>query len=238
MAVFFSFAPQRHPMKYLSILSILAFLISIDKNSQNQLPEQFVYVKELIPDIVLDIRYAGSHNFVGKPIRGYKQPRAILSRPAAEALYKIQQELKNIGYCLKIFDAYRPQRAVNHFVEWARIKNDTLMKEEFYPDIDKNELFQAGYIATKSGHSRGGTVDLTLIDANSGEELNMGGTYDFFGETSHHHTSEISSEQKQNRELLKRIMNKHGFRPYLHEWWHYTLRLEPYPETYFDFEVK
>ena len=167
-------------MKYLSILLILTFLTGTNKNPQNQLPEGFVYVKELIPDIVLDIRYAGSHNFVGKPIRGYKQPSAILSKPATEALHEVQQELENVGYCLKIFDAYRPQRAVNHFMEWAKTENDTLMKREFYPDIDKKDLFDLGYIATKSGHSRGSTVDLTLIDANTGEELNMGGTYDFF----------------------------------------------------------
>lgn len=225
-------------MKYVSILLILTLLISTNKTSQNGLPEHFVYVKELIPDIVQEIRYAGSHNFVGEPIRGYKRPKAILSKPAAEALYKVQQDLKNVGYCLKIFDAYRPQAAVNHFVEWAKIENDTLMKREFYPDMDKNDLFSSGYIATKSGHSRGGTVDLTLIDANTGEELNMGGAYDFFGEISHHNTSQVSSEQKQNRELLKRTMSKHGFRSYSQEWWHYTLRLEPYPETYFDFEVE
>jgi D-alanyl-D-alanine dipeptidase len=225
-------------MKYLLILLILTFLISTNKNQQNQLPEGFVYVKELIPDIALEIRYAGTHNFVGKPIRGYKQSRAILSIPAAKALYKVQQDLENIGYCLKIFDAYRPQRAVNHFMEWAKIENDTLMKGEFYPDIDKKELFELGYIATKSGHSRGSTVDLTLIDANTGEELNMGGSYDFFGEISHHETSQITPTQKQNRELLKSIMSKQGFRPYPQEWWHYTLRMEPYPETYFDFEVR
>lgn len=225
-------------MKNLLILLILTFLISTNKNEQNQLPKDFVDVKELIPDIVMEIRYAGSHNFVGKPIRGYKQPKAILSKPAAEALYKVQQELKDEGYCLKIFDAYRPQRAVNHFMEWARNPGDTLMKSEFYPDIDKKDLFSLGYIATKSGHSRGGTVDLTLIDANTGEELNMGGGYDFFGEISHHDNSQVTPEQKQNRELLKRIMSKHGFRSYPQEWWHYTLRMEPYPETYFDFEVE
>lgn len=225
-------------MKYLSILLILTFIISTNKNSQNQLPKGFVDVEALIPDIVLEIRYAGSHNFVGKPIRGYKQPRAILCKPAAEALQKVQEELKDAGYCLKIFDAYRPQRAVNHFMEWARNPGDTLMKEEFYPDIDKKDLFSLGYIATKSGHSRGGTVDLTLIEANTGVELNMGGSYDFFGEISHHNTSQVTPEQKQNRELLKRIMSKHGFRSYPQEWWHYTLRMEPYPETYFDFEVE
>jgi len=225
-------------MKYLSILLILTFLIGTNKNPQNQLPEGFVYVKELVPDIALDIRYAGPHNFVGKPIRGYKQPRAILSKPTAEALHEVQQELENVGYCLKIFDAYRPQRAVNHFMEWAKIENDTLMKREFYPDTDKKNLFDLGYIATKSGHSRGGTVDLTLIDANTGEELNMGGTYDFFGEISHHDTSQITSAQKQKRELLRMTMSKHGFRSYPQEWWHYTLRMEPYPDTYFDFKVK
>ena len=225
-------------MKNLSILLILTFLISTNKNPQNQLPKDFVNVEELIPDIALDIRYARSHNFVGKQIHGYKQPRAILSKPAAEALQKVQKELKDVGYCLKIFDAYRPQRAVNHFMEWAKIPNDTLMKAKFYPDIAKKDLFNLGYIATKSGHSRGGTVDLTLIDANTGKELNMGGSYDFFGEISHHDTSQITPEQKQNRELLKRTMSKHGFRPYPQEWWHYTLRMEPYPETYFDFEVE
>jgi len=225
-------------MKYVSIVLILTFLSSTIKNSQNQLPENFVDVKELIPDIALEIRYASSHNFVGKPIHGYKHPKAILTKPAALALYEVQQELENVGYCLKIFDAYRPQRAVNHFMEWAKIESDTLMKGEFYPDLKKKDLFNLGYIATKSGHSRGGTLDLTLIDANTGEELNMGGTYDFFGEISHHDTSQITPTQKQNRDLLKRTMSRHGFRSYPQEWWHYTFRMEPYPETYFDFEVK
>ena len=225
-------------MKYVSIVLILTFLSSTIKNSQNQLPENFVDVKELIPDIALEIRYASSHNFVGKPIHGYKHPKAILTKPAALALYEVQQELENVGYCLKIFDAYRPQRAVNHFMKWAKIESDTLMKGEFYPDLKKKDLFNLGYIATKSGHSRGGTLDLTLIDANTGEELNMGGTYDFFGEISHHDTSQITPTQKQNRDLLKRTMSRHGFRSYPQEWWHYTFRMEPYPETYFDFEVK
>ncbi len=202
------------------------------------LPEGFVYVKEIIPDAAFEIRYAGSNNFIGKPVKGYKKPVAILSKDAAEALSGVQTHLKKKGYQLKIFDAYRPQQAVNHFIEWARNAKDTLMKESFYPDIAKKDLFSLGYIATKSGHSRGSTVDITLVDITTGKELDMASGYDFFGDISHHNTTKISKEQKANRTLLKHIMMKYGFRPYPEEWWHYTLRREPHPDTYFDFEVK
>lgn len=206
--------------------------------AQTKLPEGFVYVKEKIPDVVLEMRYAGNNNFIGKPVAGYNKPVAILSKPAAEALFLVQQELKNEGYCLKIFDAYRPQQAVNDFIAWARDPGDTLMKQEFYPDVDKRNLFNYGYISTRSGHSRGSTVDLTLIDANTGKEVDMGGSYDFFGELSHHNSPEINAEQKRNRELLKNTMAKYGFYPYMQEWWHYTFRPEPYPDTYFNFPVE
>ncbi len=225
-------------MKRFLILIILSLPLNFSFGQEKMLPSGFEYVKEMIPDIVLDMRYFGTHNFIGTPINGYQESKAILATPAAEALRKVQIELENKGYCLKIFDAYRPQRAVDHFIEWVRIPEDTLMKATFYPGIEKKDLFNLGYISTRSGHSRGSTVDLTLIDANTGEEIDMGGTYDFFGEISHHETSRITSEQKENRELLKRTMSKYGFRAYPQEWWHYTLRMEPYPDTYFDFMVK
>jgi D-alanyl-D-alanine dipeptidase len=181
--------------------------------------------------------YAGSNNFIGKPIEGYMKPKAILTKPAAEALKKVQAELENQGYCLKIFDAYRPQRAVDHFIEWAVKPGDTLMKNQFYPEVIKKELFNLGYLASRSGHSRGSTLDLTLIDVKSGKEVDMGGNYDFFGEISHHKYSGITPKQKKNRELLKKAMTKYGFRPYAKEWWHYTFQPEPFPDTYFDFVV-
>ena len=202
------------------------------------LPEGFVYVDEVIPDIVYDIRYAGEHNFVGKPIDGYEVERAILSAKAAQALKNVQADLIQKDYMLKVYDAYRPQRAVNQFMEWARDENDTLMKSEFYPDIDKRNLFKLGYIATRSGHSRGSTLDLTLIHVENCENVDMGSPYDFFGEISHHRTTQITAQQKQNRELLRLTMRKHGFRSYSEEWWHYTYDAEPFRDTYFDFPIR
>ena len=223
-----------------SLTYLLLFLISINTGltQEKNLPKDFVYIKEQIPDIKLDIRYAGSNNFIGKPVNSYQKPVGILSKPATEALEKVQNDLMSQGYCLKIFDAYRPQTAVNHFIEWARNPADTLTKAKFYPEVAKKDLFQLGYIASKSGHSRGSTIDLTIMDAKTGKELDMGSGYDFFGDISHHNTDKITKEQKANRSLLKRIMIKNGFRPYPEEWWHYTLRNEPYLETYFDFPVR
>lgn len=220
---------------------LFLFLLSAGLSSfvvLKNLPDGFVYIKDVIPDVVLDIRYAGNNNFIGEPIKGYMEARAIISEPAAEALKKVQQDLKQEGYGLKVFDAYRPQRAVNHFIEWAEDPADTLKKREFYPDVDKNDLFELGYIASRSGHSRGSTIDLTIIDADTKKELDMGGPYDLFGEISHHDSTEVTSEQKQNRELLKNTMMKYGFQPYAQEWWHYTYQPEPYPDTYFDFVVE
>ena len=223
-----------------SLTYLLLFLISLNTGlaQEKNLHKDFVYIKEQIPDIKLDIRYAGSNNFIGKPVNSYQKPVGILSKPATEALEKVQNDLMSQGYCLKIFDAYRPQTAVNHFIEWARNPADTLTKAKFYPEVAKKDLFQLGYIASKSGHSRGSTIDLTIMDAKTGKELDMGSGYDFFGDISHHNTDKITKEQKANRSLLKRIMIKNGFRPYQEEWWHYTLRNEPYPETYFDFPVR
>lgn len=223
------------PVIFLIILYTFMLPLSAQENS---LPKNFVYIDDMIPDIILDVRYAGNNNFMGVPVTGYKQEKIILSTPAARALKKVQQELKAQGYCLKIFDGYRPQRAVNHFITWAKNSKDTLRKQQFYPDVNKKNLFNLGYISTRSGHSRGSTVDLTLVDAITGKEADMGGSYDFFGELSHHNYRDLTEVQKKNRELLKRVMMKHRFQPYSQEWWHYTYQPEPYPDTYFDFLVK
>ena len=223
---------------YFLTLFLMLLPLQKDSSSTETLPEGFVYVQEMIPDIACDIRYAGKHNFTGRPVDGYVSATPVLSIPAAKALKKVQQELRKKGLALKIFDAYRPQRAVDSFVKWAQIPGDTLTKSEFYPEVSKNKLFDRGYIATRSGHSRGSTVDLTLIDLETGQELDMGGPYDFFGEVSHHNTTHVNPQQRENRLLLKKVMSKYGFRPYSEEWWHYTLRNEPYPNTYFDFVVK
>ena len=219
-------------------LFLIFFSLSFFSSEAQQLPEGFVHVEKVIPDIVLDMRYFGKDNFTGRPVPGYEKPTAILTEPAAKALAKIQQELENEGYCLKIFDAYRPQRAVDSFVDWAKAEEDTLMKQEFYPKVAKKDLFSLGYIASKSGHSRGSTVDLTIIDAQTQQELDMGSPYDLFDPISHHDASESTPEQQKNRQLLKKVMKKHGFVPYPKEWWHYTYQPESFPETYFDFPVK
>lgn len=204
------------------------------------LPKGFVYVDEMIPDVRLELRYATTHNFVGERIDGYRQPRPILTRQAAEALQKVQEELSRFGLGLKVFDAYRPQRAVDHFVRWAKDVKDTRMKAEFYPGVDKENLFRDDYIAARSGHSRGSTVDVTIIDLDgaSSWELDMGTGFDFFGPESWPERREIAPEQRAHRMLLQVLMKKHGFKPYPKEWWHFTLESEPFPETYFDFPVR
>ena len=216
---------------------LLAFVFFTTLAKAQEIPDDFVYIDEVIPDVIYEIRYAADDNFIGKPVAGYEIARAVLSKPAAKALAKVQKELIQNDYMLKVFDAYRPQRAVNHFMEWARDEGDTLKKQEFYPEVPKKDLFQLGYIATRSGHSRGSTVDLTMIRVSDCKNVDMGSTYDFFGEISHHNTSKITLQQKKNRELLRLTMRKYGFRSYSEEWWHYTYDMEPYPDTYFDFPV-
>ncbi|MDT0688238.1 M15 family metallopeptidase [Salegentibacter sp. F188] len=192
-------------MKYFYVLSLLLF---VNFASAQKLPENFVYVSKIIPDIALEIRYCGANNFMGKPVDAYRESVAILTKPAATALSQVQEELKKQGYRLKIFDAYRPQSAVDQFVEWARDEADTINKKSFYPEIDKRNLFNLGYISSRSGHSRGSTVDLTIINAETGEELDMGSPYDFFGSISNHNSEEINKEQKENRLILKHLMEK------------------------------
>ncbi len=203
-----------------------------------QLPEGLVYVKKIIPDLDVELRYYTTNNFVGDTIDGYNSNKLILTKQTAEALKLIQEELQQQNLCLKIYDGYRPQQAVNHFIRWAKKLNDTVNKQQFYPDIKKQFLFKEEYIATRSGHSKGSTLDLTIIDGNTGIPLDMGSAYDFFGHESWVSYEDISKEQKQNRQLLQTVMLKHNFRNYPKEWWHFTLRWEPFPKTYFDFPVE
>lgn len=205
--------------------------------SAYDLPEGFVYVRDVIPDVIEEIRYAGTHNFTGNVVEGYEAPFAIMTKEAAEKLALAADALRQEGYRIKIFDAYRPRRAVAHFIRWSQQEEDGLTSEEFYPDFKKRSLLvDQGYIARNSAHTRGSAVDLTLTDFN-GNEVDMGTCFDYFGGLSWHGAKNITEEQAQNRLLLKTAMEKAGFRPFEQEWWHYKLRGEPYPETSFDFVV-
>lgn len=200
------------------------------------LPNGFVYIKDIIPSIREDIRYAGSHNFVGCSVDGYFAPKSVLRTEAALALKEAAAAFEAQGLYLLIYDAYRPQRAVDHFVRWAKDENDTKMKAEFYPTLDKSELFPKGYIAVRSGHSKGLTVDLTLTDK-AGRPLDMGGEFDWFSKISSHDYADLTSAQKANRRLLKAVMEAAGFGAYSEEWWHYTLRGVK-SEAYYDFPIE
>ena len=197
----------------------------------------FVLVSEAVPDAILEIRYYSTYNFVGDRIDGYEEPLAFLTKEAAAALKEVSDELVSKGYRLKIYDAYRPQKAVTHFMNWALDPDDVRMKEYFYPELEKDVLFPQGYIAEHSGHSRGSTVDLTLFDMTTEKEVDMGGTFDYFGELSHPDYTDITDEQYANRMILREAMLAHGFKPLVEEWWHFTLEDEPYPDTYFTFPV-
>ena len=197
----------------------------------------FVLLSEAVPDAILEIRYYSTYNFVGDRIDGYEEPVTMLTKEAATALKSVSDYVISKGYRLKIYDAYRPQKAVTNFVNWAKDPNDTRMKAYFYPDLDKSVLFPQGYIAEHSGHSRGSTVDLTLFDMNTEKEVDMGGTFDFFGELSHPDYRGITDEQYNNRMILREAMTSHGFKPLVEEWWHFTLADEPYPDTYFTFPI-
>ena len=209
----------------------------------------FVMLTDVVPDAILEIRYYGTYNFVGTRIDGYEEPTAMLTRQAAFALKAVSDDVKQLGFRLKIYDAYRPQKGVDNFVRWAADIPDTLMKKYFYPDLDKSVLFEQEYIYEKSGHSRGSTVDLTLFDMDTEKELDMGGTFDWFGPESHpdfcgnpetgeYTGRKITAKQFANRMILRRAMMAHGFKPLDTEWWHFTLKDEPYPDTYFTFPVK
>ena len=233
------------------------FLRLTGKLSPTDDASQFVNITDVVPDAILEIRYYSTYNFVGTRVDGYMEPTALLTKQAAEALKAVSDDLKEQGYRLKIYDAYRPQCAVDNFVRWAADIPDTLMKTYFYPDLDKSVLFEQMYIMEKSGHTRGSTVDLTLFDMATEKELDMGGTFDWFGPESHpdfcgnpetgEYTGDnskslkgrsITAEQFRNRMILRCAMLAHGFKPFDTEWWHFTLRDEPFPETYFTFPVK
>ncbi len=198
----------------------------------------FVRIGEYIPDVILEIRYYSTFNFIGDRIDGYNQPIALLTNAAAKALKAASDEFVKMGYRLKIYDAYRPQRSVDHFVRWAKNLDDERMKAIFYPDVPKDSLFSSGFIAEHSGHSRGSTVDLTLFDMARGCDVDMGGYFDFFGEVSHSDYADLTDAQKANRKLLSDVMVRNGFVPLREEWWHYTLKDEPYPDVYFYFPIE
>ncbi|MBS4095324.1 MAG: M15 family metallopeptidase [Sulfuricella sp.] len=218
----------------LSLVLLLAWSAAVRAGT---LPDGFVYLDEVAPAVRQDIRYFTRNNFLGDQVDGYLKPRAILAYPAAQALQKVQEELQPFGLGLKVFDAYRPQRAVDHFVRWARDLADQRNKAEYYPRVAKSNLFKEDYIAERSGHSRGSTVDLTLV-ARDGEEIDMGGRFDFFGPESWPASAAPNAGQRAHRLLLRTLMTKHGFAPYPQEWWHFTLNNEPFPQTYFDFPVQ
>jgi len=203
-----------------------------------QLPKGFVYVKDVIPDLEVELRYHSSHNFVGKKIDGYHSNVLVLTEATANALKLVQKDLEQQDMCLLVFDGYRPQPAVNQFISWAHDLNDTINKANFYPLVDKKDLFKDGYIASRSGHSKGSTVDLTIMNGKTNEPLDMGTEFDFFGKESWINYEGISEAQKKNRQLLQSVMLKYGFRNYVKEWWHFTLKNEPFPTTYFDFPIK
>lgn len=198
----------------------------------------FANASEVVVGLVVDMRYAGSENFVGRPIAGYEAPVCLLTNQAIVALTGVQEKLKEFGLGLKVFDCYRPVRAVADFAAWARDPSDQKRKSDYYPNVDKSRLFELGYIAERSGHSRGSTLDVTVVDARIGEELDMGGAYDLFDTRSWPSEQGVSPQARANRMLLQDVMVAHGFRPLKEEWWHFTLNQEPFPETYFDFPVK
>ena len=197
----------------------------------------FVLLADYVPSVIQEIRYYSTFNFIGERIDGYEEPCALLTKEAARALKEVSNQMIVKGYRLKIFDAYRPARAVKHFVLWGIEDLDLRMKPYFYPELEKQELFRQGYIAKQSSHSRGSTVDLTLFDMKTGQELDMGSPFDLFSEISHPDNKSVTEKQYNNRMLLQNAMTRSGFVPIGCEWWHFTLADEPYPETYFDFPV-
>jgi zinc D-Ala-D-Ala dipeptidase len=219
----------------------------------------FVYIKDVIPTIIENQRYLTNENFVGEPLNGYKSKRPVLTKEAAFALSNAEKEFRNDGYAIVIYDSYRPQRTVDQFVEWAKDENDIKKKDQYYPYIPKSKLFELEYIAERSGHSRGSTLDMSLIKIDEslkdikftnhtledGEiipflddgTIDFGSSFDYFGEASHHDNSKVDIQYLEMRNYLRQVMKKHGFKDYSVEWWHYTLENEPFPDTYFNFVV-
>lgn len=228
-------------MKLSRPLACLMIIIAVVSCREKTAPEMdssdFVSITDVVPDAILEIRYFSTYNFIGDRIDGYEAPVALMTKEGAEALKRASDALIAKGYRLKVFDAYRPQTAVNHFIRWAEDVEDVRMKKYFYPMVDKSMLFELEFICAKSSHSRGSTIDLTLFDMDTEREVDMGGTYDWFGEESYPDYDGISEEQKANRAVLRDAMLQAGFKPFATEWWHFTLADEPFPDTYFDFPV-
>ena len=197
----------------------------------------FVVLADYAPGIIQEIRYYSTYNFVGDRIDGYQAPVALLTIEAARALKAVANEVNAQGYRLKVFDAYRPASAVKHFMLWGIEDLDLRMKPYFYPDLEKQALFKEGYIASQSSHSRGSAVDLTLLDMRTGREVDMGSPFDLFSELSHPDSRQVTDEQYENRMFLQDVMTRNGFKPITCEWWHFCLKNEPYPDTYFEFPV-
>ena len=221
----------------LPIVLILSACASVQAEPEDT-SSPLVRAADVVPDLREDMRYFGSENFIGRPINGYNAPVCLLTEPAADALAKVAEDLAVTGLGLKVFDCYRPARAVADFVEWARDLDDLKMKAVYYPDVPKSLLFERGYIAERSGHSRASTVDLTIVDLETGEELDMGSWYDLFDPLSWPTDLRHTADQRANRALLRSVMIANGFRPLAEEWWHFTLNDEPFPETYFDIPVE
>ncbi|MEZ5970437.1 MAG: M15 family metallopeptidase [Hyphomonadaceae bacterium] len=221
-----------------ALLLSFVFALAACAHAETPRPEGFVDAAAVVPGLRLEMRYAGAHNFVGRRIDGYEAPVCILTREAADALAGVQAELASLGLGLKVYDCYRPQRAVADFARWAADLSDQSTKAEFYPNVDKSRLFELGYIAERSGHSRGSTLDLTLVNLATGAELDMGSPFDLFDARSWPSDETVSPTARANRMSLARVMQQHGFRPLREEWWHFTLAGEPYPQTYFDFPVR
>lgn len=218
-------------------LALLGLLLAVT-GAASARADPFVDLSQVAPDIVCDLHYLTDENFVGTPVDGYRANRCLLTPAAAEALAAVDARLEPVGLGLRVFDAYRPQRAVDHFVRWAQDPDDAVTQPTYYPDIDKSRLFPEGYIAERSSHSRGSTVDLTLIDRKTGEALDMGTRFDFFGPESWPLNRDLPAQQRANRLLLRSLMVDAGFEPYEQEWWHFTLRDEPFPTRYFDRPVE
>ena len=234
---------MKSAMKKVPITFFVALWVAISvplgaTSDRHPLPDGFVYLDQAIPDLVVELRYTTGNNFVNRSVDGYRHAHAILSAQAVAALAEVQATLRPFGLGLKVFDAYRPQRAVDHFVRWGLDLDDRQTKPDYYPNVAKEDLFKEGYIAARSSHSRGSTVDLTIVyrdEVGSLHELDMGSRFDFFDPISWPDSPGVSAQQRANRVLLQNLMTVHGFAPYAQEWWHFTLRGEPYPDTYFDF---
>lgn len=201
-------------------------------------PNDFVDVSVEIPGIITDVKYFTEDNFVGKQIDGYQAPRILLTEKATIALERVQKQLLSEGFGLKIFDGYRPKRAVDHFVRWGKLEEDGKTKSIYYPEMTRQEVFEGGFIASESSHTRGSTVDLTVVNIETGFEIDMGGIFDFFSKVSYSDYDHLTLEQSKNRVQLRYLMRSEGFEPLQQEWWHFTLSEEPYPETYFDFPIQ